>query len=108
VTLDSSPAVHQSVQLGEECLLVLSSPSSLLGGIPAEPLPLCGTCDPLVEPFARVCDTTEFGDQLRLTHLVQAHHRERIPPAPEALLLLRAPGLPVISVDADQVGSDDQ
>src|SRR3954468_9361317 len=76
--LDGSSAVHQPVHRRQGGLLVLSSPRDLLG-LPAEALPLDGTCDLLVEPFERVCDTAELSDQLRLAHLVQTNHRATKP-----------------------------
>jgi hypothetical protein len=56
---DSSPAVHQSIHLGQERLPVVSGPGDRLGVI-AEALPLGGTRDLSIEPFARACETVEL------------------------------------------------
>jgi hypothetical protein len=75
----------------------------------AEELPLKGTCDLVVEPFARVCNTAELGDQLRLAHLVQPNHRATQPIATGSPAALSwAAGRLLVSNDADQVGPDDQ
>jgi hypothetical protein len=66
--LDSSPAVHQSIHLGQGRLPVVSGPGDRLGVI-AEALPLGGTRDLSIEPFARVCETVELRNQLVLAHL---------------------------------------
>ena len=99
MTLDGAPAVHQSIQLGQGDLLVLSSLRHLLS-ILAEVLPLESTCDLVVEPFARACDTAELGNQLRLAHLVQANHRGTKPTG--------TAGPVNICKDADQVSPEDQ
>ena len=66
---DSPPAVHQLIYLGQERLRVVSGQGDRLGVI-AEALPLGGTRDLLIEPFARVCETVEFRNQLLLAHLI--------------------------------------
>jgi hypothetical protein len=104
---DGASAVYQSVQLGQKCLLVGSSLNGL-SDISAEVQPLCRMRDLLVEPFARGCDATEFGDQLRLAHLVQANHRAMKPArtaGPAAFAGGRASFHPK---DADQLEPDDQ
>jgi hypothetical protein len=78
VALDGSPAVHQTAHFGQEGLAIVSSLGDL-SIIFAETLPLGGTYDLPVEPLARVCDTTELGDQLMLIHLVQTRHRATEP-----------------------------
>ena len=94
--LDSPPAVHQPTHLGQVRLPVVSGQDDRLGVI-AEALPLGGTRDLLIEPFARVCETVELRNQLLLAPLVQGrHHLARTSRALEALWPLRAAGLPMI------------
>ena len=71
--LDSPPAVHQPTHLGQVRLPVVSGQDDRLGVI-AEALPLGGTRDLLIEPFARVCETVELRNQLLLAPLVQGRH----------------------------------
>jgi hypothetical protein len=78
MSLDGSPAVHQSTHLGHEDLSFLSGSDSFMGFL-AEPLPLGRPGDFLVEPFASVCDTIELGEQLLLAHLIQAGQRRTVP-----------------------------
>jgi hypothetical protein len=72
--LDSSPAVHQPIHRGQERLPVVSGQGERLGVI-AEALPLGGTRDLSIEPFACVCETVELRNQLVLAHLIQGRHR---------------------------------
>ena len=107
MALNGSSAVHQLVHPGQGGPLVLSSPSDL-SGVPAEALPLAGTCDLLVEQFERVRDMAELSNQLRLAHLVQPNHGAAGPTGTGRPLLSQGAELPIISKDADQVRRDDQ
>jgi len=71
---DSPPAVHQLIHLGQERLRVVSGQGDRLG-VNAEALPLGGTRELSIEPFARVCETVELRNQLVLAHLIQGRHR---------------------------------
>lgn len=78
MSLDGSPAVHQPTHLGQEDRSFLSRLGSFMGAL-AEPLPMGSPSDLLVEPFASVCDTMEFSDQILLAHLIQAGQRGTVP-----------------------------
>jgi hypothetical protein len=92
MSLDGSPAVHQSTHLGQEDLSFLSGSGSFMGFL-AEPLPLGSPGDLLVEPFASVCDTIELGEQLLLAHLIQAGQRGTVPIGTESPADSMAQGL---------------
>ncbi len=73
VPFGGSSAIHQSVHLDEESLLVQSGPSGVRV-ILAEPALLSDVRDLEVEPLAFGRETMKFRDQFLLIHLVQVRH----------------------------------
>jgi hypothetical protein len=74
VSFGGSSAIHQSIHLDEESLLVRSGPSGVRV-ILAEPALLGDVRDLEVEPFAFGRETMKFRDQFLLIHLIQVRHR---------------------------------
>jgi hypothetical protein len=92
MSLDGSPAIHQSTHLGQEDLSFLSGSGSFMGFL-AEPLPLGSPGDLVVEPFASVCGTMELGEQLLLAHLNQAGQGVTVPIGTESPAISVGQGL---------------
>ena len=74
VPFGGSSAIHQTIHLDEESLLVQSGPSCVRVRL-AEPALLGDVRDLEIEPLAFGRETMKFRDQFLLIHLVQVRHR---------------------------------